>query len=80
MELELYCPFCDTVGSRGVPAHALTEEIIRDYVQKDLPGLSQVIKLNQRECCSKGGGLRVRATHGRMLGGFAIESLELPPG
>ena len=40
MEVELYRPFCQNVGSRVVPAYAWTEEIIGDYVENDVPGLS----------------------------------------
>ena len=50
MEVELYHPFHQNVGSRVVPAYAWTEEIIGDYVENDVPGLSQIIILNQKEC------------------------------
>ena len=50
MEVELYRPFCQNVGSRVVPAYAWTEEIIGDYVENDVPGLSQIIILNQKDC------------------------------
>ena len=33
-----------------VPAYAWTEEIIGDYVENDVPGLSQIIILNQKDC------------------------------
>ena len=46
MEVELYRPFCQNVGSRVAPAYAWTEEIIGDYVENDVPGLSQIIILN----------------------------------
>ena len=50
MEVELYRPFCNETGSRAVPAHAWSEEIINDYVEKEAFGLSQIIILNQKEC------------------------------
>ena len=50
MEVELYRPFCNETGSRVVPAHALSEEIINDYVEREAFGLSQIIILNQKEC------------------------------
>ena len=50
MEVELYRPFHQNVGSRVVPAYAWTEEIIGDYVENDVPGLSQIIILNQKDC------------------------------
>ena len=50
MEVELYCPFHQNVGSRVVPAYAWTEEIIGDYVENDVPGLSQIIILYQKDC------------------------------
>ena len=50
MEVELYRPFCDETGSRAVPAHAWSEEIINDYVEREAFGLSQIIILNQKEC------------------------------
>ena len=50
MEVELYHPFHQNVGSRVVPAYAWTEEIIGDYVENDVPGLSQIIILNQKDC------------------------------
>ena len=50
MEVELYHPFRQNVGSQVVPAYAWTEEIIGDYVENDVPGLSQIIILNQKEC------------------------------
>ena len=49
MEVELYHPFCQNVSSQVVPAYAWTEEII-DYVENDVPGLSQIIILNQKDC------------------------------
>ena len=49
MEVELYQPFCQNVGSWVVPAYACTEEIIGDYVENDVPGLSQIIILNQKD-------------------------------
>ena len=50
MEVELYRPFCDETGSRALPAHAWSEEIINDYVENEAFGLSQIIILNQKEC------------------------------
>ena len=50
MEVELYRPFCNETGSRAVPAHAWSEEIINDYVENKAYGLSQIIILNQKEC------------------------------
>ena len=50
MEVELYRPFRQNVGSQVVPAYAWTEEIIGDYVENDVPGLSQIIILNQKDC------------------------------
>ena len=50
MEVEIYRPFRQNVGSRVVPAYAWTEEIIGDYVENDVPGLSQIIILNQKDC------------------------------
>ena len=50
MEVELYRPFRQNVGSRVVPEYAWTEEIIGDYVENDVPGLSQNIILNQKDC------------------------------
>ena len=50
MEVELYRPFCQNVGSRVVPTYTSTEEIIGDYVENDVPGLSQIIILNQKDC------------------------------
>ena len=56
MEVEIYHPFHQNVGSRVVPAYAWTEEIIGDYVENDVPGLSQIIILNQKECLLFKGG------------------------
>ena len=50
MEVELYRPFCNETGSRALPAHAWSEEIINDYVENEAFGLSQIIILNQKEC------------------------------
>ena len=50
MEEKLYRPFRQNVGSRVVPAYAWTEEIIGDNVANDVPGLSQIIILNQKDC------------------------------
>ena len=50
MEVELYRPFHQNVGSRVVPAYAWTEEIIGDYIENDVPGLFQIIILNQKDC------------------------------
>ena len=50
MEVELYRPFRQNVGSQVVPTYAWTEEIIGDYVENDVPGLSQIIILNQKDC------------------------------
>ena len=50
MEVELYRPFRQNVGSQVVPAYAWTEEIIGDYVENNVPGLSQIIILNQKDC------------------------------
>ena len=50
MEVELYRPFRQNVGSRVVPVYAWTEEIIGDYVENDVPCLSQIIILNQKDC------------------------------
>ena len=33
-----------------MPTYTWTEEIIGDYVENDLPGLSQIIILNQKDC------------------------------
>ena len=33
-----------------MPAYAWTEEIIGDYVENDVPGLSQIVILNQKDC------------------------------
>ena len=49
MEVELYHPFRQNVGSGVVPAYAWTEEIIGDYVENDVPGLYQIIILNQKD-------------------------------
>ena len=50
MEVELYSPFRQHVGSQLVPAYAWTEVIIGDYIENDVPGLSQIIILNQKDC------------------------------
>ena len=50
MEVELYRPFCQNVGSQVVPTYAWIKEIIGDYVENDVPGLSQIIILNQKDC------------------------------
>ena len=68
MEVELYRPFCQNVGSRVVPAYAWTEEIIGDYVENDVPGLSQIIILNQKDenvSFSKAGNRKVKGIPGR---------------
>ena len=48
--VELYQPFCHNAGSRAVPTYAWNEEIIADYVAKDVPFITQIIILNQMEC------------------------------
>ena len=50
MEVELYHPFHQNVVSQVVPAYPWTEEIIGDYIENDVPGLSQIIILNQKDC------------------------------